>query len=143
MPYQLVRFAYDHGIEIDYWDFVYPVEAIYFNAGHPRIALAKSLFKSRAHFRTVLLEELGHHFTSSGDRIIKANSSYKDILEIGQQEYRALAWAARYIMPAAELEKAFAQGLRYNWELAEHFIVDEQLVKLRIMLYFERERRGA
>lgn len=143
MPYQLVRFAYDHGIEIDYWNFVYPVEAIYFNERHPRIALAKSLFGNRAHFRTVLLEELGHHFTSSGDRIIKANSSYKDVLEIGQQEHRALRWAARFAIPVAELERAFSKGLRYGWELAEHFMVDEQLVKLRIMLYFEKERRGA
>lgn len=143
MPYQLVRFAYDHGIEIDYWDFVYPVEAIYFNERHPCIALAKSLFKSRAHFRTVLLEELGHHFTSSGDRIIKANSSYKDILEIGQQEYRALAWAARFAIPVAELERAFSKGLRYSWELAEFFEVDESLVKLRLMLYFKQEKQGA
>lgn len=143
MPYQLVRFAYENGIEIDYWDFVYPVEAIYFNAGHPRIALANSLFGNRAHFRTVLLEELGHHFTSSGDRIIKANSSYKDVLEIGQQEYRALAWAARFAIPAVELERAFSTGLRHNWELAEFFEVDESLVKLRLMLYYEREKQGA
>lgn len=143
MPYQLLRFAYDSEIEIDYWDFVYPVEAIYFCEHSPHIALAKSLFGNRAHFRTVLLEELGHHFTSSGDRIIKATTSYKDVLEIGQQEHRALRWAARFIMPAIELEKAFSKGLRHCWELADYFIVDEPLVKLRMTLYLEKERRGA
>lgn len=144
MPFQLLQLAERERIIVEYWDFKEPLEAIYWNQnGQASIGLSKTVLHNRAHHRTLLAEELGHHFTGSGDRIIRVNSSYKDIIEIGQQEYRALKWAAQFIMPVIELEKAFAKGLRHCWELADYFTVDESLVRLRMMLYLKQERRGA
>lgn len=143
MPLQLVAFAMHNGVNVDFWDLVYPIEAIYFSEGQPCIALSTSLYSNRAHFRTVFAEELGHHFTSSGDRIIKSNADYKDTIEISQQEHRAMAWAARHLISPEQIEKAFAHGLKYPWEFAEFFQVDEKLVKLRMVLYFEREKQRA
>ena len=143
MPYELIKLATQNNIRVEFWNFEWPLEAIYYHGKQPWILLSRSLFGNKAHFRTVLAEELGHHFTSAGDRIIKAGINYQDILEIGRQEYRALLWAARFLIPLGDLQRVVCKGIRNDWELAEHFCVDRQLINFRMMIYFEREKREA
>jgi Zn-dependent peptidase ImmA (M78 family) len=143
MPYELIKVATQNNIRVEFWNFDWPLEAIYYDEKRPWILLSKELFSDRAHFRSVLAEELGHHFTSAGDRIIRADADYQDVLEIGRQEYRAKVWAARFLMSVEDLERAFCRGLKHDWELAEYFCVDKQLINVRMMVYFDRERQGA
>lgn len=140
MPYELIKLATLNNIRVEFWNFEWPLEAIYYHGKQPWILLSRNLFGNRAHFRSVLTEELGHHFTSAGDRIIKAKLNYQDVLEISRQEYRAMVWAARFLIPIEDLERAFSKGLRHNWELADYFCVDEQLLRLRLLLYIENEK---
>ncbi len=143
MPYELIKIATQNKIRVEFWNFEWPIEAIYYSEKNPWIMLSRNLFKNRAHFRSVLAEELGHHFTSAGDRIIKAKLNYQEALEISRQEYRAMVWAARFLIPIEDLERACSKGLSHDWELAEFFCVDKQLIRVRMMIYFEREKREA
>lgn len=139
MPYQLLKTAYEHGIVVEYLDMQSSIEAFYFNRPEcpPVIGLSKRIFKNIAHYRTVLAHELGHHFTSAQSTVIHAYFKFADRIEIGRDEYRAMAWAAKYLMPTREITKALHAGINSIWEMAEYFRVDEELVKLRLMLYFK------
>lgn len=143
MPLELVKYAEANGIRVEYWDFAPPLEAVYWSAPRleipPVIGLSRSLFSSRAHFRTVLAEELGHHFTSARDGLPKTFFHYKDRLEVKREEYRALKWAANFLIPRDKLREAVKKGIREDWELAEHFEVDEELVRFRFGLLKHRE----
>lgn len=142
MPLELVKHAEANGIRVEYWDFAPPLEAVYWSVPEqgipPVIGLSRSLFSNRAHFRTVLAEELGHHFTSARDGLPKTFFHYRDRLEVKREEYRALKWAAKFLIPADKLREAVKKGIREDWELAEHFEVDECLVIFRKRLL----RRG-
>ena len=134
MPLELVKYE-ANGIRVEYWDFPPPLEAVYWSAPDmgipPVIGLSRSLFSNRAHFRTVLAEELGHHFTSAHDGLPKTLFHYQDRLVVSREEYRALKWAANFLIPADNLREAVKKGIREDWELAEHFEVDECLVIFR------------
>lgn len=138
MPLGLVKYAEANGIRVEYWDFAPPLEAVYWSAPGlgipPIIGLSRGLFSNRAHFRTVLAEELGHHFTSAHDGLPKTFFHYKDRLEVCREEHRALRWAARYLIPADKLREAVTKGIKECWELAEYFEVDEDLVRFRLRL---------
>ena len=138
MPLNLISFAEANGVRVEYWDFAPPLVAVYWSAPRleipPVIGLSRSLFSSRAHFRTVLAEELGHHFTSTHDGLPKTFFHYRDRLEVCREEYRALSWAARFLMPTDKLREAVRKGVKESWELAEYFEVDEDLVRFRSRL---------
>ena len=138
MPLELVKYAEANGIRVEYWDFAPPLEAVYWSAPRleipPVIGLSRSLFSSRAHFRTVLAEELGHHFTSARDGLPKTFFHYRDRLEVKREEYRALKWAANFLIPADKLREAVGTGIKEIWGLAEYFEVDEDLVRFRLRL---------
>lgn len=138
MPYGLIAFAESNGIRVEYWDFTPPLEAVYWSVPEmgipPIIGLSRRLFSNRAHFRTVLAEELGHHFTSTHDGLPKTFFHYRDRLKVCREEYRALSWAARFLMPTDKLREAVRKGVKESWELAEYFEVDENLVTFRLRL---------
>lgn len=136
MPLGLVKYAEANGIRVEYWDFAPPLEAVYWSAPGlgipPVIGLSRSLFSCRAHFRTVLAEELGHHFISARNGLPKTFFHYRDRLEVRREEQRALQWAARFLIPTNKLREAVKRGIKECWELAEYFGVDEELVRFRL-----------
>lgn len=135
MPFDLFKLAHKEGIAIEYWDFAPPIEAIYFSSnGKSIIALSRSLFSDRRYFRCILAEELGHHFRTAGDLRPRQIFRYRDRLYISKEEYRALKWAAQYLIPLDKLEKAIEEGLHETWELADHFDVTEEMIKFRLEL---------
>lgn len=143
MPEQLLRLADSEGIIIEHWDFKPPIEAIYRAAVScpPIICLSKKLnpLNNRAHFRTVLGEELGHHFTTIGDKIPRTHTCYRDKLMISKAELSALRWAAEFLIPSSELENAMiSQGCITEWEIADMFCVDEWLVKFKFGVLSEQ-----
>ena len=68
-----------------------------------------------------MAEEIGHHFTSSGEPVVKRRFSSSDRLTIDKIEYKALRWAANYLVPENSLLDALRDGLCEVWELAEEF----------------------
>lgn len=136
MPIKLLKLAKREGIVIDYWNFEPPLQAVYWAEPGipPTIGLSWTLLKNRPLFRCVLAEELGHHFTTAGDAIPKTYYNYSDRLMVSRAEYRALRWAALYLMPRKSLRQAARQGIRERWDLAGHFDVTEQMVEFRLRL---------
>lgn len=136
MPHDLISLAYNEGIALEYWDFEPPLEGVYWK--HPElppvIGLSKTLFDNPKHLRTVLGEELGHHFTTVGDCVAVRRCSYADRVSLDRSEYRALSWAARHLIPFDSLLYVVRRGRTEPWELAEIFDVDESLIRFRLSL---------
>lgn len=132
MPLQLLQLAESVGVSVEYWDFQTPLEAIYWSepGAVPMIGLSKGLKKEkRSHFRTILAEELGHHFTSARSIPVKCYN-YGNRFVVCREEYRALKWAAEYLLPEDKLLSCRED----IYEIAEQFVVDVGLVKFRFTL---------
>jgi hypothetical protein len=143
MPEQLLRLADQEGIVIEHWPFVPPIEAIYREAYEcpPIIGLSNELnpMHDRAHFRTVLGEELGHHFTTSGNNILKAHTCYRDKIKIAKSELAAVRWAAEFLIPNSDLETTMVEhGCIIDWEIADMFCVDDWLIKFKFGILSEQ-----
>jgi len=135
MPVSLLRLAEHEGIKIEYWDFKPPLEAIYWSyPGLPPVIGISNTITSRAHFRCVLAEELGHHFMTVGETIPKTFCRYRDRLEISKAEYQALKWAALHLIPLDKLQRAIRLNIKQRWELADYFDVTEEMIDFRLRL---------
>lgn len=136
MPCKLLNLADQHGIMVLYWAFPPPLEGIYLhNPGLPPvIGLGRHLLSNYARLRSVLAEELGHHFTTIGKQIPEEHYSYGRRLVCGQAEYRARKWAALHLMPEPDLTLAIKSGIVAIWDLAEYFRVSEEMAKLRLYI---------
>lgn len=82
--------------------------------------------------RSVLAEELGHHFTAPSTSVAVAYTSYSVALALSRDERRALRWACDYLLPVAEVAAAVERGIATPWDLAEHFLVTEWLIWRRL-----------
>lgn len=106
--------------------------------GHPFIYYSTALENDLPRLRCVLAEEIGHHYTSAGSGITTPHYSYRNRVYILKKENLALRWAANYLLPLERLLHALRGGLRQLWELAEYFVVTEEMVKLRLQMMDER-----
>jgi hypothetical protein len=142
MPAEMIKLAEDNRVGIEYWNFEPPVEAIYYSVPGKRsiIGLSYTLLRNSAHLRTVFAEELGHHFTTVGQNVLKTFFHYTDKLLYSKEEYRAMKWAANYLMPETKIEHAIKKGLTETWQLKDYFCVDEEIVTFRLRM-LKKERR--
>lgn len=137
MPFQMFILAEENGVNVLYWDFKKPYEAVYltFPGYPPIIGLCRSLLNSRAHFRSVFAEELGHHFTSARTNALKPCFHYADKLLYSQDEYKAMKWAANYLIPDEELEWVVnKKRLTEVWQLEDYFCVDKEMIEFKLRL---------
>lgn len=109
----------------------------------PMILLDYRVEASRPLHRSVLAEELGHHFTAPVTSLAVPYTSYSLEVALTREERRAIQWACDYLMPVNRFAEAVLSGLRTPWELAEHFEVTEWLVWRRVdFLREELNRHG-
>lgn len=80
----------------------------------------------------ILAEELGHHYTTSGDILDQKNISNK------QQEQRARAWAYMHLIPLEKLVEAYRTGIQNRNELADFLDVPEYFIEAAIIFYKEK-----
>ena len=137
MPLELLALAQKEGIRIEWWNFSPPLEAIYWDIPGlpPIISLSYVLRQSPgAYFRCVLAEELGHHFTTTGNALPHNFFSIKNRLEVANAEYQALRWAALYLIPEEQLAAALTGGITERKQLAAWFRVTEAMLEFRLKL---------
>jgi len=134
---RLYRIAEAEEINIVYRRFAQKIHGIYccLPGQKPIIGLSLALSGNYRLHRCVLSEELGHHFTSTGDQAIKRHYCIQDRLSIDKIEYKALRWAANFLVPENDLLDAIASGLCEIWELAEEFDVSEEMMRFRMRLF--------
>jgi Zn-dependent peptidase ImmA (M78 family) len=138
---QLLWIANKENIIVEYTKLKYSIRGFYCKEPGclPVIGLDDSLYSDHRLHRCVMAEELGHHFTSVGELIAKKHYSLQDRLSIDKIEYKALRWAANYLIPENDLLDAIKEGLYENWELAEHFDVTDTFMGFRMRLFGVRQ----
>lgn len=85
-----------------------------------RIAIQKEL--SETEKKCVLAEELGHHYTTSGDILDQS------IVENRKQELLARTWAYNKLIGLFGIVDAYKAGCRNRSEMAEHLDVTEEFL---------------
>lgn len=136
MAAELFALAEREGVSVWWWDFDPPVLGLYWapRGVAPLIAIDYSLEHSQALLRTVLAEELGHHFTTAHNAVCRTYCNYRERIFVNKAEYQALKWAAEHLIPADQLAQAVGRGPLERWELAEYFDVTEEMVEFRLRL---------
>lgn len=89
----------------------------------------------------MLTHELRHHFTGTKSNATHTYMHYKERIEQNRDEYQAMAWAAEYLMSDDDIDVAFKKGINETLDLGHYFNVDEELVKLRLVLFFCKYRK--
>ena len=113
-----------------------PLKGLYIcqEARPPLIGLS-TLIDGLAEKRSVLAEELGHHFTTTGDCLPRQFFNYSHRMTINKAEYKALRWAANYLISDNALINVLREGLYQPCELAEHFCVVPEIINMRLKLF--------
>ena len=134
---QLLEIAEAENIVVEYKRIKSAINGMYLHMPdcHPVIYLSLRLHSNYRLHRCVLAEELGHHFTSTGERTPKKHHSMQDRLSIDKCEYKALRWAANHLIPDSGLLDALRDGLCENWELAEEFDVTDEMMRFKLRLW--------
>lgn len=140
---RLMQITESENIAVEYSKLKYPIRGFYWKPidALPIIGLSLSLHSDYRLHRCVLAEELGHHFTSVGEHIAKKHHSIQDRLSIDKCEYKALRWAANFLVPEDDLLDTIRDGLCEVWELAEEFNVTEDMMRFRMRLFGVKQLR--
>lgn len=96
--------------------------------GVPVIVLDRGLPTRPRELRSVLAEELGHHFTVPQSEALSPRFSFGDAVAQGRDEARALRWAAGFLLPPGALAAGLARGEGVG-DLAERFGVTEAFLR--------------
>ena len=93
-----------------------------------RIAIRKDI-ETETEKACVLAEELGHHYTSSGDILDQSDASNR------KQELHAHIWAYNRLIGLRGLIAAHRHGCRSRYEAAEFLEVTEEFLEEAVSYY--------
>lgn len=93
------------------------VDGIYIkdSSSYPIIGINKRIEPYNKKYKMILAEELGHHFTSTGDSSVMFNS-YSQRINLSRGENKALRWATEFLLPLDEIKEAFIRYEKYGIE---------------------------
>lgn len=80
----------------------------------------------------ILAEEVGHHFTSSGN-IINQNKCANR-----KQERQARSWAYEKVIPLSDLVSAQNDYCTNHYEIAEYLCVSQEFLEETLAYYFQK-----
>lgn len=102
---------------------------------NPQIAINQNLSEESPEYRSILAEELGHHFTSSGETHPQTGMAYYNRIQHDRIESRATKWAADFLIPTELLLRRIEDcSVSCIHELADAFQVTIELMQHK--LYF-------
>jgi Zn-dependent peptidase ImmA (M78 family) len=144
---QLLQLVDQERIALSYFDLSLSprrLYGLYFVAREvPHIILHKDLEHNLALHRSILAEELGHHFTVPQSNVIVPYTSYSMKLALSRDESRALRWACDFLMPDVDFRKAIHSGITNPHDFAEYFVVTPWLVYRKLRFFIRRRRTDA
>lgn len=133
----LYREAEKEGIMVEQWDFSPPLDAVFWKGPSlpPVIGLSDRVFTSAPYHRCVLAEELGHYFTTAGSHLAYKHMNYRERLYVSKIEYKAMRWAAEFLVPVKYLKRVIVQDFcRDHYSLADCFNVTLDMIDFRLSL---------
>lgn len=95
------------------------------------IAIDQSQLKNNADEKVKLAHEMGHCMTGA------FYNRYSKLNDVHQQEAKANRWAVRRLIQPEDFQAAFEDGIVEIWELAEHFEVTEDFIRMALQIYEE------
>lgn len=118
--------ANDSGITLDEkYTFDSRLKGLYIDNN---IALSSDL-ETSAEKSCILAEELGHHYTSSGNIIDMTVATNR------KQELHARAWAYNRLIGLYGIINAYRSGCRNGYEIAEHLNITEEFLNEALQYY--------
>ncbi|EJT6167380.1 ImmA/IrrE family metallo-endopeptidase [Clostridium perfringens] len=116
------------------------IGGIYFKVSgmNPIIGIHKNLLTDTRKYISVLAEELGHHFTSSGN-LTSECITYSDKLNRSKQEKRARIWASNFLISDNEIIGAILQNINTIYGLSLHFNVTEEIIKYKLLSIYIKD----
>lgn len=136
---KLFTIAEMENIRIEWRWFAGRMRGIYINGPellHPVIGLDRRLENYEQELRCTLAHELGHHFRSSGQRMVAAD--YASKVTIDRAEREADDWALDTLLPSRDFIEKLTSGMTVL-ELADYFWVTEEFVQKKLN---QLKRRG-
>ncbi len=136
---ETVRFA-EKFCKLIWWNFGPRINGMYYcEDGQAIIFLAKHIASNSTLIKSTIAEELGHHFTSEYKDWSAPCFSYGDRLGLNRTEYRALRWAADFLIDDQEIihagrEVALAGYVDDIEQLAERFEVSPEIIIIKYHL---------
>lgn len=137
----LLEIAKNNNIIVDKEDLKPYFLGLYLNlkSTGPIIYLDKDIITNTPLARSILAEELGHHFTTVGNTLC-LHKNYINRIKIGKIEYSALRWAGKQLIPDEELIE-FAKHNKHNPRIfAERFNVTLEFMVMRLKIFEEESK---
>lgn len=133
---KLLNLAYQESILVEELYLDPPLKGLYLHQdGTPPLIGLSTTIEDIHEKRSILAEELGHHFTSVGRIISREFHSCSARQSISKAEYKALRWAATYLISDNDLLNAFYNCIDTPSELAEYFQVTPEIINIRLKLF--------
>lgn len=95
------------------------------------LVIDRSKCETAAHERTVLAHEAGHYLSGA---FYLAYSPY-EVKE--QAEHKAFSASVEKYLPVSEIRRCYKMGLTENWQLADHFNLDEDYIEKALHYWTE------
>lgn len=95
-----------------------------------RIAIKKNMSQSEK--ACTLAEELGHHYTSTGDILDQSDTANQ------KQEHKARVWAYQKLITFDRLIEAFENGCRNRYEVADFLDVTEEFLMESVSVFSQK-----
>lgn len=84
-------------------------------------------------FRSVLAEEIGHHFTIVSNKLPSKYMTHSDRVDLDKSESAALRWASDFLIPTDLLLDYLSNHVCANlFEVQDHFQVTDYLLMLKL-----------
>jgi len=122
---QLVQAAEDDDIEVMEVNFKGGLKGLYSD----NVISINSKIQTSIEKKCILIEELGHHYKTTGNIIDLKNVCNR------KQELKARNWSYEKLVPLKSLIKASYNGCTNLYELAEYLDVTEEFLKCTLNYY--------
>jgi hypothetical protein len=130
---KLFELTEEQGISIEYNKL--PQGLLGFYMKEPKmkavISIDKSILNDEDKFLEVFAEEVGHHFTTTGD-FVGPFFHYKDRLMLNKTEEKAMRWATEYLIPLNELIEIVKTGICSVNDLIDKLELPREIVMRRL-----------
>lgn len=104
----------------------------------PTIGISSSIINDSKKYISTLGEELGHHFTTDSNLMLKSKK-YSDKILKDKNELKAKTWASNFLITDKEFVQALNNCIVSKYEMAEYFNVTEEIINYKISSIISNE----